>query len=105
MSRIPTKFVKAKFKLRATNQEGRLTAIKSGYRPNHVFEYVEGQILSTYIGEIQFDRDEWIQPGEERVVTVQFVFVPEIEKYLVAGRKWWIHEGSKVVGEAEIVEV
>lgn len=26
-----------------------------------------------------------------------------IEKYLDKGRKWWIHEGPRVVGEAEII--
>ena len=105
MSRHCSKFITARLKLFSADQGGKSHPIKSGYRPNHVFEYVDGQALSFYIGEINTQGDEWISPGEEKIVEVQFLFVPQIEKYLVVGNKWWIHEASKLVGEAEIISL
>lgn len=82
-----------------------MSGIKSGYRPNHVFEYIDGSMVSAYMGEIKFDGQEWIEPGEGKVVTVQFMRGQKIENFLTIGRLWWIHEGDRVVGEAEIIEV
>src|SRR5947209_8039812 len=105
MEKVESIYIKAKLKLLPTSSDGRLSAIRTGYRPNHVFEYVDGQILQTFIGEIQFDNSEVIEPGEEAIVLVRFLFVPELEKYLQVGRRWWIHEGGRRVGEAVINEI
>ncbi|WP_416866385.1 MAG: hypothetical protein ACMVP2_01270 [Imperialibacter sp.] len=97
--------IQAKLRLKTTDEGGRQSGIKTGYRPNHVFEYDgDGKLLSTYIGEISFEKD-WIQLGAEEIVTVKFLSGQSIEKYLNTGTKWWIHEGLKVVGEAEILRV
>jgi hypothetical protein len=96
--------LKAKLTLKNTRDGGRETGIVSGYRPNHVFEYLAtGQIKDTFIGDIQFDGAKFIEPGESREVTVRFLINQPIEKYLDKGRKWWLHEGPKVMGEAEIL--
>lgn len=87
------------------NGEGRETPIISGYRPNHVFEYLEGRMLQSYIGEIRVDDFEAIAPGEEKDLTVVLLQFPGIEQYLKVGRKWWIHEGSIKIGEAIISEI
>ena len=97
--------VKAKLKMKKTEDGGRKTGFISGYRPNHVFEYKDGQLMQTYIGDIKFEGQDLIQPGEEKIVTVRFLLNQPIEKYMNVGRKWWIHEGPNVIGEAEIVEV
>ena len=98
--------VTTKLKLLSTDQGGRATGIVSGYRPNHVFEYREnGDFLATYIGDIQFDDVETILPGEEKMVTVRFLAQQPIDKYLNIGRKWWIHEGPNVIGEAEMLKI
>ena len=97
--------VKAKFRLKSTDEGGRKTGIKSGYRPNHVFEYRDGNMVSAYMGDIKFDEQEWIEPGEEKIVTVRFIPGQPIEQFLTIGRRWWIHEGPNLVAEAEIVEV
>ena len=97
--------IKAKLRLRTTEEGGRWSGIKSGYRPNHVFEYNDkGLLQNTYIGEITFDKD-WIHLGDEEIVTVIFIPGESINKYLNLGQKWWIHEGQRLVGEAEIVKV
>ncbi|SCW79775.1 hypothetical protein [Mucilaginibacter sp. NFR10] len=76
-----------------------------GYRPNHVFEYnKDGNRFETYIGDIRWDDGFTIEPGEEKAVTVRFLLGWKIERYLNIGRKWWIHEGPRCVGEAELFE-
>ncbi|WP_202912439.1 hypothetical protein [Sphingobacterium olei] len=96
--------VKAKIKLKTTEDGGRQTGFTSGYRPNHVFEYNDiGQLLQTYIGDIIFEGKPTIEPGEKREVTVRFLINQPIEKYLDKGRIWWIHEGPRQIGQAEMI--
>ena len=96
--------VKAKLKLKTTEEGGRKTGFISGFRPNHVFEYNDnGQLFHTFIGDIIFEGKPTIEPGEEREVTVRFLINQPIEKYLDKGRIWWIHEGSRQIGQAEII--
>jgi hypothetical protein len=96
--------IKAKLKLKSTEEGGRQTGFISGYRPNHVFEKNDnGQLLQTYIGEIIFEGKPTIEPGEEREVVVRFLINQPIEKYLEKGRIWWINEGARQIGQAEII--
>lgn len=96
--------VNAKVKLKTTAEGGRKTGFISGYRPNHVFEYAEdGRVLQTYIGDIQFDGKPTVDPGEVREVTVRFLLSQPIEKYIEKGRVWWLHEGGRQIGQAEII--
>lgn len=97
--------VKARIRLKPTNEGGRKTGIKSGYRPNHVFEYKNGNMVSAYMGDVIFDEQEWIEPGEEKVVTIRFMSGQAIKDFLTVGRIWWIHEGNRLVAEAEIVGI
>lgn len=97
--------VKAKITMKTTEEGGRQFGFKSGYRPNHVFEMPEDlKNLNAYIGDIQFNDQELIEPGETKVVTVRFLKVPEVEKYLNIGRKWFINEGASTLGFGEILE-
>lgn len=96
--------IKAKLKMKRTEDGGRKTGFISSYRPNHVFEYrPDGQPWKTFIGDIHFDDQPTIEPGEEKIVTVRFLLNQPIEKYLDKGNIWWIHEGPKQIGEAEIL--
>jgi translation elongation factor EF-Tu-like GTPase len=57
--------VKAKITMKTTEEGGRQSGFISGYRPNHVFEMPENlKNLRTYIGDIQFDDQDLIEPGE-----------------------------------------
>lgn len=96
--------VKAEIRLKTTEEGGRKTGFISGYRPNHVFEYgKDGNLLRTFIGDVIFEDQSTIEPGETKIVTVRFLLDQTIEKYINMGQKWWIHEGSRVIGEAEIM--
>jgi len=98
--------VLAEFQLYKTEDGGRETGIKSGYRPNHVFEYdSKGDINYTFIGDINFDNTDLMMPGETLDVKVRFLTHQPIEKYLCIGEKWWIHEGPRKIGQAEIKEI
>ena len=98
--------VKAKLTLIPTELGGRKTGIKSGYRPNHVFEYqTNGQFKYGYMGDIQFELDELFLPGENKEVLVRFLSRQPIYEYMNIGRKWWIHEGAIKIGEAEIISI
>lgn len=62
-------------------------------------------MVAAYMGEIEFDDPDWINPGEEKIVMVRFMKVQSIEEFLSVGRQWWIHEGPNLVAEAEIIEI
>src|SRR5687767_9646011 len=98
--------VSARIAMKRTADGGRSSGIFPGYRPNHVFELpAKGHLLNAWPGEIQFDHQQSILPGETTTVTVRFVNVPGLENYITVGRKWSINEGPNTVGEAEILEV
>lgn len=97
--------IKAKLRLKATEEGGRHSWVTTGYRPNFVFEYnKKGNFITSYIGEITFDKER-LQPGDEGIVTVNFLPGQSVENYLSVGQKLWIHEGARLVGEADILEV
>ena len=98
--------VKAKITMKTTAEGGRQNGFKSGYRPNHVFELPDDlQNLTTYIGDIQFEDQELIEPGETKIVTVRFLKMQQVEKYIKVGQKWFINEAAWTVGMGEILEV
>ena len=98
--------IKAKLSLIPFEKGGRKTGIKSGYRPNHIFEYQSnGHFKYAYIGDIQFDINDLLMPGETKEVLVRFLSRQPLDEYLNIGRKWWIHEGLNKIGEAEILAI
>lgn len=98
--------VKAKIYLKTTKEGGRTSGIKSGYRPNHTFEQPKDiRNIKTFIGDIQFDDKEFIEPGETKIVTVRFLRNETVEKFIIVGQKWFIYEVIRLVAEGEIVEV
>ncbi|KAB8154329.1 hypothetical protein EZY14_007790 [Kordia sp. TARA_039_SRF] len=59
---------------------------------------------TTYIGQIEFKKER-IYPGEYENVKVMFLKHQNIEELLEKGKIWWIHEGPRKIGEAEVLEV
>ncbi len=51
-----------------------------------------------------FDYPE-ICPGDEKEVIVRFMKDQPIDKYLFAGNKWRIQEGSNLIATGEILEL
>lgn len=98
--------MKARIKILTKGEGGnRRTCIASGYRPNHVFEYRPGQLMSAYVGDLNFDNPPSINPGEDREMLVRFLKVPPIKQYIHVGRRWQFYEGPKLIGEGEILKI
>ena len=98
--------VKANIHLLRPEDGGKMIGIKSGYRPNHVFERpVDPKNIHAYNGDLVFDERDIIQPGQSKIVTVRFLRNPIVEKFMKVGQKWFICEGQRVVAEGEIVEL
>ncbi|SDG89872.1 hypothetical protein SAMN05421827_112159 [Pedobacter terrae] len=95
--------VQAELELKPTNDGGRKSGIISGFRPNHVFEYKQNQMLQTFIGDINFSEWPTIEPGEKKNVKVRFLDFPLLHPYLNLGQVWHIHEGERVIGKAKIL--
>ena len=97
--------LKAQIRLLTPDEGGRLSGIRSGYRPNHVFEYDDkGQLIDTMMGDIQFDTPEVLELGTSYEVLIRFIAHQRIEAFLEVGRIWWLHEASRKIGEAKIIE-
>ena len=98
--------VKAKIYFKTAAEGGRATGIKSGYRPNHTFEQPKNiKNIQTFIGDIQFDDQEFIETGEIKIVTVRFLRNQIVEKFISLGQKWFIYEVPRLVAEGEIIEI
>jgi translation elongation factor EF-Tu-like GTPase len=98
--------VKARISMKKTEEGGRTSGFTSGYRPNHVFEFPKApNMLIAYPGDIQFEDQELIEPGETKIVTVRFIKEPPVEKYMNVGQQWFINEGARNVGVGEILEI
>ena len=98
--------ITAKLTLYSTENGGRKTGIGTGYRPNHVLEYLPNSydFQTTYIGQIDFDKER-IFPGETENVRVMFLKHQNIEELIKEGRTWWIHERSRKIGEAKVIGI
>ena len=106
MNKLELIEVKAKLTLYSTKNGGRKTGIKSGYQPNHVFEYRKNtkEYLKSYMGHIAFAQG-LICPNETKIVQVFFINQLNLIDLIREGKKWWIYEGKQIMGEAIILEV
>ncbi len=87
--------VEAEIFFLSTEEGGRRTPAKSGYRPNHFFDGWG------YMGAIHFEH-EWLHPGSYDKAQVPFIDVPELRKNLIIGKEWRIQEGCHLVGKGII---
>ncbi|QIL39642.1 hypothetical protein G7074_10365 [Pedobacter sp. HDW13] len=97
--------VKAELELKPTEHGGRKTGFVSGFRPNHVFERKQEEVLQTFIGDITFNDWHTIEPGEKKNVTVRFIDSPKLHRHLQLGKAWDIYEGQKLIGQAKILSL
>jgi len=105
MSGDTNNLITVKAKIRLHSRGGRKAGIVSGYRPEHVFEYLHGDtIKANFMGQIDFEYDE-IKRGEDKIVTVKFINTETVREYLTVGRTWWLYEGARQVGEGKIIEI
>ena len=87
----------------SSNQGGRRTAIRSGYRPNHNFGGAENRKF--YIGQVDLGAREILNPGDSHEVSIEFLHGPGIEEAVKAGATWRIQEGPQLVAIGTVIEV
>jgi len=98
--------VKCRLTLFSGEKGGRAAPVGNGFRPNHVFDYEEnGTLKDTFIGDFQFGENHKFDPGTTKNVTARFLTYQPVEQYLNIGRKWWLHEGARKIGETEMIKI
>ena len=93
--------VLARISVLRTEDGGRQTAFKGGYRPNHNFGAAEDRVF--YVGQVEAPEGTWVSPGETRDLVVTFLNVRGLGALLTVGRKWRIQEGPTHVATGEVL--
>jgi len=101
--RSPPVRIRALISMLRTEDGGRRTGIRSGYRPNHNFGSAEGRTF--YIGQIDFPGETLIEPGQAAEMVVTFIPGPGLQEALQLGRCWRIQEGPKLVATGKVTEL
>lgn len=71
---------RATLRLLRTEEGGRKSGIRSGYRPNHNFGGPEYR--GFYVGQIEYESGDTIELGETREVMVRFIPGPNLKAQL-----------------------
>lgn len=105
MDRVPRPpiVVRANLTPLPTEEGGRRSGVRSGYRPNHNVGGPDDREF--YVGQVDFSSDDLIGLGDLREVLVRFISGPGLQEKLQVRRSWRIQEGSRLVGEATVLEV
>lgn len=100
MNHLQYDFV-AELKFRTTEEGGRMTAAKSGYRPGVRFPFDEMQTSGhqEYIGQ------EWVSPGETVNAKIKILSTSYFHGKLHEGMSFDFLEGSKLIGTGKILEI
>ena len=91
----------AYLKYKTTEEGGRMTAAKSGYRPQISFDFEK----STSSGRQIFINKEWVFPGESIEAEITLLSPQIFEKKLYEGLEFKFIEGSKTIGTGEILKI
>jgi hypothetical protein len=95
--------VRASLTLLPNLVRGRRTDNIVRWRPNHNFGQPEER--SFYVGQVEIDSGDTIEPGETKLALVRFIDGPGLREILVPGRSWRIQEGPNLVATATAVVV
>ena len=88
------------FSLFKTVDSPRRSLGNAGYRPNHQFNGCD----YTFMGFVDFSGGECM-PGETVHAIVHCLYPEDMKKYIVLGNRWFVKEGSDIIGEAIIKKV
>jgi translation elongation factor EF-Tu-like GTPase len=97
-------YIRARLHLLTHEEGGRLSPIASGYRSCWAFppdvhdEWHDGPLT------IESGPGVWLDPGQETTVRLH-PLVPDLWPSISPGLRLTMHEGSRVVGVAEVIEV
>jgi elongation factor Tu len=96
--------IEAEIQFLTTEEGGRQTPVKSGYRPHHDFGVDETQFDAAH----EYVDREWVSPGETVVAMLTFPG-PACHDYLAGrlheGFEFTVQEGARVVARGRITKV
>lgn len=90
--------IEATVTLFKSDEGGRDHPITDSYRPNHNFDFPEQNRM--FIGQFEMAPDEWIFPGETKLVSISFLNSIGLRELLVKNCEWRLQEGSQIIGKA-----
>lgn len=99
----PALDVRAKLTLLPETLSARRSNQEARWRPNHNFGPAEGRDF--YIGQVEFDSVDTIEPGQTIHVLIRFFDGPGLREQLVPGRSWRVQEGPNLVATASVVSI
>jgi hypothetical protein len=98
-------YLRAELILRPTEGGGRRRPISSGYRCNcWIGHHTDDGDRSYNDAVIYLDSADQLHPGEQGVVAIQPAF-PDLWNEIGVGSRIEVCEGSRVVGEATVIEL
>ena len=91
----------AELTFRSTEEGGRRTPARSGYRPQvkFIFDDMQTSGEQTYI-----DRD-WVFPGDSVTATIRIIAVEHFQNKLTSGLTFEFREASTVIGTGRILHI
>ena len=92
---------RAILKYKSTEEGGRTTPAKSGYRPAIKFDFDE--MLTS--GMQYFIDREWVYPGETVDADISILASPYFEGCLYEGLEFKFTEGSRIIGTGTITKI
>jgi len=95
--------VRANLTLLSETKNRRRSDKQARWRPNHNFGPADGRDF--YIGQVEFESVDTIEPGQTAEVLVRFFDGPGLREQLVPGRTWRVQEGPNLVATASVVSV
>ena len=95
--------VRASVTLVPTAPCGRRSDAHVRWRPNHNFGAPDGRAF--YVGQVEFESADTIEPGETLEVLIRFLDGPGLREHLQPGRTWRIQEGPNLIATANLTEV
>ena len=87
----------------ATEEGGLDRPVYPKYRPNHNFG--DANNLAMYIGQVEISEGGCINPGETKELVIRFLNARSLEEQLVPGKTWRIQHGTKLIANAEVLQV
>jgi hypothetical protein len=99
----PALDVRAKLTLLPETKNARRSSQQARWRPNHNFGPADGRDF--YIGQVEFESVDTVEPGQTVEVLVRFFDGPGLREHLVPGRSWRVQEGPNLVATARVVSV
>ncbi|AZA58932.1 MULTISPECIES: EF-Tu C-terminal domain-related protein [Chryseobacterium] len=91
----------AYLKYRTSDEGGRMTPTRTGYRPQVRFDFEK----STSSGRQVFINKDWVSPGENVEAEITLMSPHLFENKLYEGLNFEFIEGAKIIGVGEILRI